>query len=254
MICSQLTSLLGLECSPIDEDGTIALIECPFSFDDGDALPIFVQQTNGQIRFFDDGGVLLHFAGRGIALGDKRRSKFIRNAAEPFGANLSEDGNVEVWSSESDAPSAFANFLSTLLSIVAWEREQRGTNSDLALLVEEVAMCLRAWKPDADMIRDPDFQGISGQIYKLDFLFDGQGIVATSAHPNAVSSVIKKLLDIRTLPSNASLKLLAIIDDRKDQDAAKRDSLVIQSVSEVMPFTTLEQHALANYSDGNYRN
>ena len=38
MICQQLTVLLGMACHPLDDAGSVALIETPFRFADGDSL------------------------------------------------------------------------------------------------------------------------------------------------------------------------------------------------------------------------
>jgi len=243
MICDHLSSLLGLDCSPISDDGNVALIATPFTFDDGDSVPIYVQHVNGQLRFFDDGGVLLHLMGRGMNFEDGRRSKFIKTAAEPHGVSLSDSGELEVWAPIEKAPPAFAGYLSTLLAVTSWERDQRGVGTDMIMLIDEVEMCLRAWKPKAELVAGPEFEGISGQSYKMDFLFDGEPILATSAHPNSVSSAIKKLLDIRGSNANSGLSVLVVIDDRADHQAAMKDSLIIQTVAKVMPFTRLEENA-----------
>ncbi len=243
MICDQLTSLLGFDCLPLSEDGSVAKIDAPFIFDDGDALPIYVQKISDKVRFFDDGGVILHFLGRGMKFDDARKSKFIKNAAEPHGVVLTNAGELEIWASVEKAPQTFAKYMTTLLSLVAWERDQRGVNVDVTLLVDEVAMYLKAWKPMALITREPEYVGISGQTYKLDLNFDGQGVVATSAHPNSVSASIKKLLDIRSSPHNINVDLMVVIDDRQDRESAAKDSLVIQNVAKVMQLSSLEKLA-----------
>lgn len=243
MICENLSSILGFDCVPISEDMSIARIKNPFTFDDGESLPVYVQQINEQIRFFDDGKVLMHFLGRGMKFEDGRRTKFIKNAAEPHGVTLTADGDLEVWAAIDGASIAFTKFLSTLVEVTTWERDQRGVSTDLTILIDEIAMCLKAWKPESTIVEGPEFVGISEQVYKLDFLFDSKCIVATSSHPNSVSACIKKLLDVRSSPQNRGLSLLVVIDDRLDHQSAMKDSLVIQNVADVMPFTTLEQHA-----------
>jgi hypothetical protein len=244
MICDELSTVLGIDCIPISDDGAMARIENPFAFDDGDSLPIYVQAINGQLRFSDDGGVLMHFMGRGMNFEDGRKSKFIRTAAEVNGATLTETGEVEVWAPLQMAPMAFAAYLATLMHISSWEREQRGANVDTTLLIDEVAICLRAWKPDAELIPEPEFEGISTQRHKLDFLFDGQGVIATGPHPNAVSAAIRKLLDIRSAIQNEGVGLLVVIDDRTDDEAADREGRVLQAVARVLPFTSLERNAM----------
>lgn len=239
MICANLSSLLGISCHALADDGSVAMIETSFMFDDGDMLPIFVQSVSEQIRFFDDGGVLMHFRGRGLRLDDKRRMKFIRSATEPYGVTINDHGEVEVWSRGDDAPSTFARYLAALVSLTTWERDQDGVNSDASLFVDEVGMYLRAWKPEVEFTEGPEYTGISGQIIRLDFRFDGAGVIATGLHANAVASSIKKLLDIRSAPRNAELKLLAVIDDRAEPRGLAKDGLILQVVADVLPFSVL---------------
>jgi hypothetical protein len=108
-------------------------------------------------------------------------------------------------------------------------------------------MALRAWKPHASISLEPEFEGISGRKHKLDFLVDGRPVVVTGAHANSVSAVLHRLLDIHGRPSNDGFKPLVIIDDRSDPAAAKREASIIQNVSTVMPFSSLEPaQAFAN--------
>ena len=242
MICDNISALLGISCMPVTLDGGIARIDAPFAFDDGDAVPIFIQELNGRVRFFDDGGTLMHFLGRGMSFEDGRKTRFIKTAAEANGVSFTEDGDVEVWANRDEASGAFSSYVAALLHITSWEREQRGMVADATLLVDEVLMCLRAWKPHAELVSDPEYKGVSGQVHKLDFRFDGQGVLTTGAQPQAVSAALKRLLDIRG-GGEGDLALLVVIDDRHDPVASKKESLIIQTVANVLPFTRLEQNA-----------
>lgn len=243
MICETLSKTLGFDCSPITASGDVVLISTPFRFDDGDALPVFAETAAGQIRFFDDGQSMMHFIGRGVRLENGKNTRFMRSAAKEHGAVFNELGEIEVWAPLTDAPSAFARYLNSLLALVSWERDQRGAATDETQFVEEVVMALRAWKPDALLIENPAFEGVSGRAYTLDVSFEGAGVVATGPHPNAISSVLHKLVDIHGLMANATTKFLVVIDDRIDPDAAKREALIMQSVATVTPFTALERRA-----------
>jgi len=243
MICEQLTNMLGFDCSPLTEGCNVALISTPFKFDDGDPLPVFVEIVDGQVRFFDDGGTLRHFLGRGLRIENKKHTSFLTNTAAKNGAAFTEAGEIEAWAAQSNAAVAFSQFLSSMLALTAWEREQRGVDTDESVFVEEVAMALRAWKPDASIALDPPFEGVSGRFYKLDFMVDGQAIAATGSHANSVSALLHKLVDIRGRIANSDMKVLVVIDDRQDQAAATRESSIVQSVATVMPFTALERNA-----------
>lgn len=240
MICQQLNTLLGFDCSPLSESGDVALVSTPFKFDDGDAVPVFVEHVAGQVRFFDDGQSLIHFIGRGVRIDNKKHAMFLTNTANKHGAEFTEQGEIEVWSPIAQAHQAFAKYINTLMSLVSWEREQRGSNSDMTLFVEEVAMALRAWKPDAKIDLDQPIRGISGKTYKIDFLVDGQPMAVTGVHAISIGSMLHKLIDIKGLHENKDAEFTIVIDDRADPEGAKREALIMQTVGTVLPFTSLE--------------
>jgi hypothetical protein len=246
MICNRISEILGLTCHPLTDDGLVAMIDSPFRYPDGDELPIFVEKLGPQIRFFDDGGALLHLFSRGISLDDHRKTKFIKNIAEPNHVKLNDLGELEIWSNETDAPTAFANYIAAMLSLVKWEMDQIGVSTDISLFLDEVSMCLRAWKPNAQFTVGPEYTGISGHTYKLDFCVDREAVIAISPHHAAVSSAAKKMLDIRAVGGYADLKIIVIMDDRQEADLAKREGRVLESVGNVMMMSALERHAINN--------
>lgn len=242
MTCEQLSTLLGFDCLPLCDEGSVALVHTPFKFEDGDALPVFVEAVDGQVRFFDDGATLRHFIGRGVRIENRKHAAFLVNISAKHGAAFTESGEIEAWSSIKEAGHAFSAYLSSMLAVAAWEKEQQGQDTDTSIFVEEVAMALREWKPYSSIAIDPEFEGVSGRKYKLEFLLDGQPVAVTGAHANSVSALLHRLLDIHGRPTNSNFKPLVIIDDRTDPEAAKRESSIIQNVSTVMPFTALGRH------------
>lgn len=243
MICSVLSETIGFACSPLTEDGSVALITTPFQFEDGEPVPVFVERIGPQLRFFDDGGVLLHFLGRGVRLQDQRNLKFIKNLAEPEGVTLNTMGELEIFSPHENASRAFAKYIGTLLALMSWEREQNGVATDLSLLLDEVEQCLRVWKPDSTIVISPEYRGVSGYTYKLDFSVDGEAVIAISPHPNTVSATAKKLLDIRATTDNTGLQVLVVIDDRRDAETASREGRILDSVANVMMMSRLERNS-----------
>lgn len=246
MICNRISEILGLSCHPLTDDGLVAFIDSPFKYPDGDDVPIFIEKLGPQIRFFDDGGALLHLMGRGLLMDDHRKTKFIKNIAEPFQVTLNEMGELEIWSTEENAPTAFANYISAMMSLAKWESEQIGVSTDISLFLDEVAMCLRAWRPEANISYGPEYTGISGHVYKLDFSIDGEVVIAITPHHASVGAAAKKLLDIRGVRSYESLKVIVVMDDRHDRDSAKREGRVLDSVGSVMMMSALERHAGLN--------
>lgn len=243
MICSSLSELIGFTCHPLNDDGSVAMIDTPFAFPDGDEIPVFVEKATGRIRFFDDGAAIMHFLGRGVLLDDHRKTRFLKNLAEPNGVSLTDMGELEIWAKDEDAPAAFAKYMSTMLALSHWEREQDGVATDASLFLDEVAMCLRAWKSSALIDDGQEYVGISGHAYKMDLQFDGNPVIAIGTHPATVGATAKKLLDIRAATGNEKLRILLIIDDRRDANAAKSEGLILDSLSNVMMMTQLQRNA-----------
>lgn len=244
MICSHISNLLGVSCHPLSEDGNIAMIDTAFAFEDGESVPVYIERIGGgQIRFFDDGETILHFSGRGVKMDSHMRTRFIKTVAGANGVSLNDVGELEIWAPEEKAPAAFAKYISALIGLIDWEKDQIGLSTDTSLLVSEVAQCLHAWKPSAELKESPEYVGVSGQTYKLDFDFNGDAVIAISPHHNAVSSAIKKLLDIKSAPANSLVKVLAVIDDRYDRELARREGLIMDALATVWPMTRLEEQA-----------
>lgn len=243
MICSSISSLIGFTCHPLSEDGSVAMIETPFLFEDGDGIPVFVEKIGKQVRFFDDGGAILHLMGRGLSFDDHRKTRFIKSLADPHGVSLNDKGELEIFASATDAPAAFSKYVSTMLALAGWERDQNGASADITLFIEEVAICLQAWKAGVKLGKGPSLTGISGRIYKLDFDFDGAAVLAIGTHPATFSYAASKLLDIRGSAANENVNILVVIDDRLDAEAAKSDGLVLDAVGTVMMMSRLEKNA-----------
>lgn len=243
MICSQISSLLGIVCHPLNDDGTVAMLDTAFKFEDGDSVPVFLERQGKQIRFFDDGNVILHFRGRGVSIENNRQPRFIRNLAEPNGVRLNDMGILEIWAREEEAPEAFAKYIATMAQLASWEKDQIGLSTDTSLLIDEVAQCLRAWKPNATLIKRPAYVGVSGQEYHLDFDFDGEAVIAINPHHVAVNAAIKKLLDIKSKPEHSDLRVMAVLDDRYDSRTAKREGLIIDALASVWLMSKLEAKA-----------
>lgn len=248
MICNKIQDLLGLTCFPLNDDGSLAMISTPFTFEDGDGVPVYIEKVPGHVRFFDDGGVMMHFLGRGLSLDNGRKTKFIKTVAQHNGVSFNDDGELEVWAPESQASAAFAKYMAAVLGLVGWEREQQGISTDISLFIEEVAMCLKAWKPHDELIESPEYTGISGHAYRFDFKHGSDIVIAISPHPLSVSAALKKMVDVISAPANQGMSLTVVLDDRSQPDQAKSEGAVLGAVAGVLMMTKLEQLANAHSS------
>ncbi|MBP6019396.1 MAG: DUF1828 domain-containing protein [Burkholderiaceae bacterium] len=238
MICTDISTLLGFACHPLSNDGSVAMIQTSFTFQDGDRLPVFVEKVGNNVRFFDDNEVVFHFLGRG--LGDSKgglRTKFIQNAIAPYGLSLTDANVIEIWANQNHSQEAFARYISGLLAIAQWEHENQGVSTDSSYLVEEVALCLASWKKNHKITPSPSFVGMSKTKYLLDFEVDGEAVIAIKPHPYSVGNALKKMVDIAGHDHDVVFRV--IIDDRADYDAAKTQGVILSSMATIMPMSKL---------------
>jgi hypothetical protein len=248
MICHQLTTLLGYQCHPLTEDGSVALIDTSFTFQDGDFVPVYVQHIAGQVRFFDAGETILHLMGRGVNLSAPAKIKFLKTIAEKNGTAINASGEIEVYESEGNASNAFAKYLSTILNVVKWETDQQGISTDADTFVEEVKMYLQAAFPSQKQLPSPEYVGISGHVYEFDFIQGDSAVLAVTPHHASISSAIKKLVDLNQVAAYSNLNTLIVIEDRQDSNAANNETKVLTAISKVLPMSVLEKQATVSSS------
>lgn len=245
MICEQLAKALGFVCSPLNEEGNVALLTTPFKFSDGDPVPVYIEHTGSTFRVFDDGEVFLHFRGRGLAMSSKGEAKFITKAAGTYGASFTEDWILEASVDAEHAPEAFERYMNTIHAICAWEKENEGIDQDVNALVEEVATLCKRINPESYIEYDPQFKGISGRFRPLSLLVDGVGIAVVNTHHASISSALHNMLDIIGRPENSGKNFKFVIDDHSNPDKAKDEALILQPVATVQLLSSLERQATA---------
>ncbi len=244
MNSTTLTALLGLDCIALDAPGATAMLATPFTFADGDPVPIFVHADGGTVRFFDDGGVFMHFRGRGLPLASRGQARFIAKAAARHGVTWRDDGVLETMAADkASAPDAFRRYMAALGDICSWELDNEGANDDADLLIEDVALALRAARPDAHIERGPAFTGISGKQRTLALRVDGTAVAVTSTHHAAVSAALMAMVDIRQAPDNQQQDFLFIIADQQDLERAKQDAAILQAVAPVQLLSNLQPNS-----------
>ena len=115
-------------------------------------------------------------------------------------------------------------------------------DNEAEVFVQEVAQCLAAWKKSTPHPK-PKVQGITGREYEFDFDVDGTLVLAISSRHQSTSAALHKLVDVKGLPANQALKTMIIIDDRRDAKAAKSESMILSSVSNVIGMHQLQRNA-----------
>lgn len=243
MICHNLPNLIGFACHPLDDAGQVAMIETPFKFNDGDPVPVFVEQVGSRVRFFDDGWLYLQFKNRGLSMANAAQTRFIKTAVESRGGSFTKQGEVELWSSADAAPDGFARYLEAVTALTHWEREHTGVDVAASLFIEEVAQYLRSWRPQAEITTGAKLTGVTGKSHEFDFSVDGTQVLAVGMHHAAVSAALRKLMDVHNSPDNSGLQTLVVLDDRHDPQAAKSEALIIGGISSCITMTRLQKNA-----------
>jgi hypothetical protein len=120
--CTLIAEMIGYACHPIDEEASLAEIDIPFTFVDGDAIPAYVEHGPDFVRFFDDGEIDLHFSALGVFLENGNDTRFISDIARANGASFSDTGVVSVEAAPQDCAAAFAKYLSCMCAFARWEK------------------------------------------------------------------------------------------------------------------------------------
>lgn len=124
MNSASLSTIIGHVCHVIADDGSLAMIDTPFTFDDGDAIPAYAEFGPGFVRFFDGGDVFDHFEGLGISMEDDADTKFLSDIAESHGLCFTDNGEVEIRSAPEQAAAAFAQYMAAMFAFVKCEKSR----------------------------------------------------------------------------------------------------------------------------------
>ena len=134
MNCAAISEMTGYECYPLNEDETVAEIETPFKYEDGDDILAYVEFGQGVVRFFDDGEVYDHFAGRGLFSGETYDLGFLSEIASANGLRFNDECIIEIAATPQDAAAAFAKFMAAMLDFVSWEKAWAARIAELRLV------------------------------------------------------------------------------------------------------------------------
>lgn len=247
MNCAEIIKSLGLSCKilPASDGKPIHCISTPFDYFDGDGIHLYAEELGDLVRFFDAGDTLFHVVGSGIKFRDKRSIKPIKKLVEDAGAMLSDDGDISALAPTENIREGFKKTLAAILNVAAWEAENAGISTDVTSLTSEVEIYLREWKPKHEVLLEQPLAGISGRSHAFSFLIDGELIDVVSSAPQSTASEIRKLADIRGIPSQANTHIRVIIDDRGDPERAREEAMILSRFADVWPLTSL-QASVAN--------
>lgn len=117
-----ISNMIVYPCYPVNDEGTLAEIDIPFIFADGDAIPAYIELGPGSVRFLDCGEVYDHFASLGFFFNDEEDTGFLSAIAEANGVSFTDACEIQIDAAPQDAGKAFARYMTAMLAFVSWEK------------------------------------------------------------------------------------------------------------------------------------
>jgi hypothetical protein len=241
MNCTDLARATAWPCSPLpDAQGFV--VAPPVEFWDGTVVPLFVLPYGPQTLITDDGGLVHHLQVSGFRIaGDARRMNGLRRAIRAAGADF--DDSILVSCAPDQTRVGLQKGLAALFAARAWEREFTGRALDAKEIMAEAELYLKATRPSEDVRHDVPMRGVSGreQLFPLavgDTLYD-----AVTTHPVSSAAMVKKLLDVRSLPSQSEREIILVMDDGGDEARARQDTSLFSQLAHVERLSALREAA-----------
>ncbi|MBF0784470.1 DUF1828 domain-containing protein [Muribacter muris] len=211
---------------------------------DGSILNFYITPQGNQLLISDEGETLFHLSNVGL-LKAKYQWRLFKDKLQSTNSDihLEDDGEIICLTTPQSAPYAIADYLSALCAIMHYEKELAGIPEAVIDFSEEVEFYLRAWKPQATLIKKPKISGISGHEYIFDFQLEQDLIMAISPSPNAVGSAMRKAGDVLSGSFLDDRHILIIVDDRSDdlfQKKAEEEIKIISTLAKAVPFSNLQ--------------
>lgn len=242
--CSTAGRLTAWPCaSVVDSNGQAAtMLTPPVSFWGGAIVPVFVLDRDPYYEITDDCGILHHLYVSGFRIADDgRKQTGLRRAVQRHGVELSDQ--LHLYCKKSEVERGLRKYLAAMFEVKHWECEAAGKGGDPASLISEAELYLTAINPAGKVKHDIPALSITGkpQVFPLQIdetLYD-------TTRPSGSAHLVKKLVDVRSVPSNQDLDITVVLDDRDDQERAREDFQVFTQLAHVMKFTDLRARGIA---------
>ena len=230
------------EATPQRDGSSCIEVVTPFGFFDGSGLSVFAMDIGDKVLFSDEGMTMFWLRGLGVSMDDRRAWRPIKSALAPFALDLSGEGVIETIAAYDEVTNGFARMVAAQLAVDAWARENVNAPSP-ALLRDEVALYLRAWRHQ-EVVMDPDpVQGFSGAQHRFAMRQGNEYIDAIGPSSASSGAEARKLLDVRASAAHAALDVRVVIDDRRDPDKAATEAAILGRFAKVWPLSKLVQSA-----------
>ena len=230
---------MGYECREVS--GRSIAVTTPFTFPDGEVIGFYVrEERDSRVILHDNADTIAHLLSMGIEfphrMGDWRA---VKNTIAAWDLQLGEGGIISARGPKELQPKLVANYISAILAVADFEREQFGVTEEQADYIAQVEFHLKAWKPFAPFEKSPTVKGHSGKTYRFHFQFDGQLVEAARPHGSRTGSILRKSVDVKNVGER---DVLVVMDDREDPERARQETDILTTMVKVMPFTTLVRH------------
>lgn len=247
--CKNLCANLGFDCESIEfAGGSVLALDTPFRFADGNAFTVYSETIGPKVRFFDSSQTLFHAMAMGITSFSAKGYQSIKGLVSKYGADVSGQGEIELYCDADSLPSGFARYISSLIAVAEWEEQNAGmdlVSSRTSQLVEEAQLYLTALAPNTPAtFSDDRFRGISGRDYQFHLKQGAAHVDVIKAHPAAAASELHKLVDIRGKPMSADMEIVVVIDDRGRAQRGAEEVAVIGQFASTWTMTKLMDAAM----------
>jgi hypothetical protein len=244
MNCHDFAIHVLAECTSISTHTgeTGIFVALPATFVDGEPLPMYVIDRGPKIQITDGGDTLFHLHNIGFRiLGDKRRWSSLKEAIEPFGPKMNDSGEIEFWTDPAELHEGVARYTAALLSAANWEIEHFGQPLDGTALIEEAKEYLSVLRPTATIRENIVLVGVSGKSYKFPFSMDGVLLDAMSSSGASSNSMVRRLVDIRAVPSQQATDIEIVVEDRKNTERSEQDIRLIELLAKPLRISKLRE-------------
>jgi hypothetical protein len=240
--CNWVRALTAYDCRPVrTKHGEAGLeVGTPFSLPGGAAVNVYLIETGNHIRLTDNADTLFQLGGLGLDVWGAGKHRALRDVSLKNGLAMGEDGDLFLLSNPQHAQWHFAKFVSGLLAVGTWARDQMAIEHPPRDLAAEAEPYLVAWRPTVELKRHVKVQGASRVRHQFDFQMGPDLIDVISAHPNATGGAMRKVGDVINGPYADAVKPLIILDDRTDPAQADSELRILSSFTRVMTFTRLQ--------------
>ena len=237
----------GFDLIPVEtRDGSkVFSLNTPFVVLEDEKLDIFVEEVGSSLHFFDEGSLTFSLSGRGFSLSSLEGNSpwtRLKKHLSTYDGIIFDKGMIEYWGDIEDGSSSLTRYLSSLLSVEKWARDQLNIPRNRNNLILETRTYLNTWKPEEKFQTiKTQRAGRSGKLYKFDIVGKKKAIDVLSPQLRSTGPYLRKAIDFT---NEKEFSTLGIIDDSQNEEAARYEVNIVGSYVPVMLLSSLKNNAI----------